>query len=292
MPDDRFFHKRLGHSEKVNSLTDFEYIVWHAYILSADDFGVMRFTSAALCADHDRLDAKPAKLIQKALERVRDVGLIQTFQHQGRPYCYQHDWQEWQRVDYPRRTINPPAPMEGLTEKTRELFAKHPGGFGRRVRGTSGDGSPNGSANVPRTVSGTVAEPFGNRSGEIPPKPLAVSRQPVAISREPLAVVPPAADRRSKHPVFKGQRLTVFDWMEEDLSRLLGRAVADALDVHAWFYELDARVVASGELVPQRDGGKWLQEQTLTECRSRGLLTEPEHKSKLTLALEKASNGW
>ncbi len=64
----------------------------------------------------------------KALERVRDVGLIQTWTHQGAAYCYACDWQEWQNVRHPRGTIEPCPPAEIMARckpKTRELFAAH-----------------------------------------------------------------------------------------------------------------------------------------------------------------------
>src|SRR4051794_12258086 len=119
MPDDRLFHKRAGHSEKVNSLTDFEELVWRCYIMSADDFGVMRFSAITLQADSDRMASKPAKAIQRALERIEAVGLVETFQHQGRSYAFQRDWQDWQRVEYPRSTVNPAPPINRLTDTTQ-----------------------------------------------------------------------------------------------------------------------------------------------------------------------------
>lgn len=178
MPDDRFIHRRLGHSEKVSQLSDFEFRVWIQYLLSADDFGVMRHGGANLQADNDALAAVAPRKVQKAIEEVIKARLLRTFDHQGRVYCYQPDWQDWQKVDYPRATLHPAPPFDGLSEKTRELFAKHPGGWGRKVRGTLG----NGSANVPQTFP----ERLGERSGEISPKPVAVSREPVASSREPV----------------------------------------------------------------------------------------------------------
>jgi uncharacterized protein YdaU (DUF1376 family) len=108
--------------------------------------------------------------------------------------------------------------------------------------------------------------------------------------RQKAAVV--RTDARSKRPIFTGQRLTVFDWMLDDLYRLLGKPVADALDVHEFFFALDARMAETSQVVPQRDGGKWLQQQALDEAQKRGLISAPEHKSKLTLALEAASSGW
>ena len=78
------------------------------------------------------------------------------------------------------------------------------------------------------------------------------------------------ADHRSKRPIFKGQRFVVFEWMLDDLSRMLG-VHANDFDLHAWFFDLDAKAVEAGIVVPQRDGGKWLQEQTQAEAIRRGL---------------------
>jgi hypothetical protein len=145
MPDDRLFHKRLGHSHKVNQLTDFEDRVWRAYVLSADDFGIMRFVAVAIQADHDYCAVKPSRVVQKALERVRDVGLIVTFEHQGHVYCAQPDWQNHQRVKFPRQTINPKPTDEILatfTPATQALFADWPG----KKSGKLPEDSPNPSA--------------------------------------------------------------------------------------------------------------------------------------------------
>lgn len=179
MPDDRFIHRRLGHSEKVNALSDFEFRVWAQYVLSSDDFGVMRFTAATLQADNDALGAKNMKAVQRALERLAILGLIRTFVHQSRTYCYQHDWQDYQKVEYPRATLHPKPPTDGMTETTAKLFARFPGGWGRKEK----DKLP--SVDRLENVPQTDPEPFGEHSGEIPREPLAVSRKPVAVSREP-----------------------------------------------------------------------------------------------------------
>jgi hypothetical protein len=130
MPDDRLFHKRLGHSQKVASLNDFEDRVWRAYILSADDFGVMRFSAVTLQADHDYLATRPIKTVMRALERVQTVALVNTFEHQNRTYCYSVEWQNYQRVKHPRQTINP-KPSDDLlaqcSHATRQLFTFWPG---------------------------------------------------------------------------------------------------------------------------------------------------------------------
>jgi uncharacterized protein YdaU (DUF1376 family) len=78
------------------------------------------------------------------------------------------------------------------------------------------------------------------------------------------------ADARSGRPIFRGQRFVVFEWMLDDLRRLLG-SHTDGFDLHAWFFDLDAQLVAESFVVPQRDGGRWLQDRTLAEAIRRGL---------------------
>ena len=134
MPDDRLFHKRLGHSEKVNALSDLEDIVWRTYIQAADDFGVMRFSALPLQDFYDRLARVPDVAVMQMLQRVVEVGLIRVFSHQGRAYCYQHDWQDFQKVRYPLASSNPRIPgdlLAACTLPTQWLHTLWPGGGGR-----------------------------------------------------------------------------------------------------------------------------------------------------------------
>lgn len=131
MPVDRFLHPRAGRSRKITLLTDLEYRVWTQYLLSADDFGVMRGTSLVLQNDNLHLANRPAKLVKRCLDVLVKSGLIKQFEHQGQPYVFQSDWQLWQKVEYPRATVNPQpsgADLEACEDSTRALFAKHPGG--------------------------------------------------------------------------------------------------------------------------------------------------------------------
>ena len=144
MPADRMIHPRLGHSAKVAGLTDFEYRVWNQYLLSADDFGVMRATAVKLQADNDALAERPARTIAKALERLIAVGLLAAFEHQGRAYVCQLDWQAWQKVTYPRATNEPKPPADliaTMDAETQKLLTKHPGGnierFQKRLENVS-----------------------------------------------------------------------------------------------------------------------------------------------------------
>lgn len=79
-----------------------------------------------------------------------------------------------------------------------------------------------------------------------------------------------APTSRSRHPVFKGQRFVVFDWMLDDLARMLGPHT-EAFDVHAWFFDLDAKAIAEGVVHEQREWWPWIQAQLLAEAKKRGL---------------------
>lgn len=113
-------------------------------------------------------------------------------------------------------------------------------------------------------VASDIAIPVANTS---PPNSVSVS-----VS-DPVPSEPKNGGRltaRSKRPIFSGQRLTVFEWMLDDLSKLLGAYFED-FDCHTWFFTLDARAVEAGMVIPQRDGGAWLQGETLLEAQRRGL---------------------
>lgn len=128
MPADRFIHPKLGHSKKVTALTDLEYRVWTQYLLSADDFGVMRCSSIALQADNDALHAKPPRVIQRCLERLIEVGLVAEFDRQGQRFICQLDWHRWQHFNLPRMTNNPAPPTAVLNrceDGTATLFYSH-----------------------------------------------------------------------------------------------------------------------------------------------------------------------
>lgn len=144
MPADRLFHPRLGHSQKVSSLSHLEARVWQTYILAADDFGVMQYSPLVIQGANDALAREPIEVIQQALDRLVSLGLVAAFTHQHNRYVFQEDWQDWQKVEYPRVSIQPRPPKEALAEcsvKTRKLFARHPGG------------SPKGSPKVSRKFS-------------------------------------------------------------------------------------------------------------------------------------------
>ncbi len=128
MPADRLFHARLGHSAKVSSLSDLAFRVWATYLLAADDFGVMRGDAVAFQAAHDALRGRPAEVVAASIERLVEVGLVEGFEHQGARYLYQRDWQDFQRVRFPGRTLHPLPAEATVSARTLYLWSAHPGG--------------------------------------------------------------------------------------------------------------------------------------------------------------------
>ena len=128
MPADRLLHARLGHSAKVARLTDLEYRVWTTYVLAADDFGVMRADAVAFQAAHDALGTRPAEEIARCVERLVEAGLVAAFEHQGARCLYQWNWQDFQRVRFPARTLHPLPESAEISARTHHLWSVHPGG--------------------------------------------------------------------------------------------------------------------------------------------------------------------
>lgn len=180
MADDRLFHKRLGHSEKVNALSAEEELVWRTYVQEADDFGVMLMSGIEIQGGHDRFRNLKPKAVQQMLDRVLTVGLVRAFEHQSRVYCYQSDWQTYQKVRYALGTINPRIPAELLRQcdlPTQWVHTLWPGAAGRG-RKLSSWTPPEGwipptwtdrSGNVPATAVETVPSTLPERSGNVPP---------------------------------------------------------------------------------------------------------------------------
>lgn len=124
--DARLLHKKGIHGERVIALGHLEFRVWVQYVLSADDYGVMRASATVLRADNLRLEREPFKRIVAAMLALEEIGLVQIFEHQGVKFWWQTDWQDFQSVRYPRDTVNPAPSAERLgdaTVRTRDLFA-------------------------------------------------------------------------------------------------------------------------------------------------------------------------
>ncbi len=89
-----------------------------------------------------------------------------------------------------------------------------------------------------------------------------------------------SVNSRSRRPIFQGQRFVIFDWMLEDLSRILGSHIDD-FDVHSWFFDIDARAVKEGLVKAKNDWWPWVQSEIVLEAGRRGL---PVGETELALS--------
>jgi len=162
----------------------------------------------------------------------------------------------------------------GASEEIRQIrsAAGVRGAESRWQNHSKRDGKIDGKS-IAKPIANTVAK--GMAPDPIPSEPSV-----------PQAPLPPTA--RSKRPVYRGNRVVVFDWQLEDLMQMLGK-YADSFKLDVWFDALDKRAVASGEVMPKRDGGRWLTQETLAEARRRGLSIAGETEGD---PYAKFSNAW
>jgi hypothetical protein len=180
----RFLHAAVGHSQKVDQLTDLAYRVWTQYLLSADDFGVMRATAVTVQAQNRTLARHTVEEIDACLEQLLAVGLVGVFPHQGERFFYQPDWQDFQRLAWPAKTLNPAIPVAlrgGCSPATLLLLTVYPGG--RRVPSKSKLLSEPQKTAVEAQPenSGSTSEVLQKYS-ETPPKVLSNNFLPEALS--------------------------------------------------------------------------------------------------------------
>jgi hypothetical protein len=276
MADYRLFYRSgIGHGERINKLSDFEFIVWAAYQLSADDFGVLRLSAVTLQADHDRLSTKSTAKIERALLAGVKIGLLATFEHQRRRYVCQLDWQDWQKVRYPSKTSNPLPPLEILQKcsaETQELFSRHvktSPQIGENVS-TKSIGITGPEVDLPHANANAHANE-NDHANALATRPFKATGQP---------------------PMALGlRRLRVWRWMLEDLIGRLGVHAA-TFDLDGWLSDLDRR--DSGVVPTGKPGWEWLQAEFTAEVKRRGLaaaMPTEERFSKNTNRLLAAVSG-
>lgn len=254
MAGERFLHPECGHSDKVNLLTDLEYRVWTVYILTADDFGVMRMSAITVQAACDALSVKPSKVIQRCLQRLVDVGLLMDFEHQKRQYLCQWDWATWQPMRFVRESMQPvppPAVLARCDASTVDRFIdRHP------LYHKSVDES------YTATTSPSGREVASAPDGEVPSEAhhaLANSKQLTANSflRERFA------EFWTHYPRKVGKDAAWKSWLKlkpsPDLLQLM-------LSVLAWQKQQDSWVKDGGQYIPHPatwlNQGRWQDEPT------------------------------
>lgn len=146
--------------------------------------------------------------------------------------------------------------------KRSKKIAGRAGGLSKaRNRQTSQQLQP--AQNIAPLESATSADVAKRSSASATATPSAIATPSATAGR-------PAALASSKHPIFTGQRLTVFEWFLSKAEQVLG-AHLEAFDIHAWFFDVDTKAAQSGLVIPSRDNGAWLESQLIAEAQKRGL---------------------
>lgn len=274
MAKGRLLSRTLGSSRRFNTLTDtaadiaeFSQLLFTLLIPNADDWG--RLAGDAYTVKLTVFPGSPRSVVdfQDALRCLHDVKLVTVYKADDDIWLQINKF-EVHQSGLNKRTdsrISPPPPeVPGSSRKFPEI----PGISASRAR-----------AEQKRTELNRTEQ---NRNEEkrrgAPPADLPSSADR-AVSSVGANGNGGGGNARSKHPVYKGQSLVVFDWMLEDLTMMLGPHT-EGFHLDEWFQQLDAEAVRSNFIVPKRDKGQWLCEQTLAEARRRGLpMWDPKNTS-------------
>lgn len=79
-----------------------------------------------------------------------------------------------------------------------------------------------------------------------------------------------AMNARSNHPIYRGRRFVVFDWMLEDIGQILGPSVTD-FGLDEFFDKLDKAAAAENVVLPRAEVWPWLQTRIVAEAQQRGM---------------------
>lgn len=236
MADTRILHKRGSHGSRVTALSHLEYRVWTQYLLSADDYGVMRASPSVLQADNPNLEREPVRRLQAAMDAVESSGLVQSFTHQGAKFWWQLDWQDFQGIRYPRDTVNPKPSQELIakaSDKTQKLFGIR-SESARKDFGKVSETSPTPAGAGGRETLTPTLTPALERSGSSEKSTRETKPQPLIDGR--------AMRAHGEHAwcYYERDGFCVPPGLHRELVGKLGTATADA-DLRAWYQ----RVVAS-----------------------------------------------
>lgn len=110
-----------------------------------------------------------------------------------------------------------------------------------------------------------ITQPLANdssASATASPSPIQQHKERVVVASAPTA--------RSKRPIYQSDRFVVFEWMLDDLGRMLGSHVDD-FDLHSFFDDLSQHSRKTGLVIPREHAWQWLQGEVLKEAQRRRL---------------------
>ena len=123
MPN-RMLKESILSSEKFNSLTWFEQSTYIRLILLADDYGRLDGRDVILKSYCYPLDDKVTRsAISKAISHMVNVGLLQKYEVNNKPYLYFPNFGKYQRLR--SKTSKYPAPLNGAQNDSCQSRDRH-----------------------------------------------------------------------------------------------------------------------------------------------------------------------
>lgn len=123
MPN-RMLKESILSSEKFNSLTWFEQSTYIRLILLADDYGRLDGRDVILKSYCYPLDDKVTRsAISKAISHMVNVGLLQKYEVNNKPYLYFPNFGKYQRLR--SKTSKYPAPLNGAQNDSCQSHDRH-----------------------------------------------------------------------------------------------------------------------------------------------------------------------
>lgn len=123
MPN-RMLKESILSSEKFNSLTWFEQSTYIRLILLADDYGRLDGRDVILKSYCYPLDDKVTRsAISKAISHMVNVGLLQKYEVNNKPYLYFPNFGKYQRLR--SKTSKYPAPLNGAQNDSCQSHERH-----------------------------------------------------------------------------------------------------------------------------------------------------------------------
>lgn len=123
MPN-RMLKESILSSEKFNSLTWFEQSTYIRLILLADDYGRLDGRDVILKSYCYPLDDKVTRsAISKAISHMVNVGLLQKYEVNNKPYLYFPNFGKYQRLR--SKTSKYPAPLNGAKNDSCQSHDRH-----------------------------------------------------------------------------------------------------------------------------------------------------------------------
>lgn len=171
--------------------------------------------------------------------------------------------------------------LDGVISKTAQLSKD------RSIAGQEGNKARWGNKPVASHIATSIAKPITNASSPDPdpdpyqdpspdPQKSAVSENKLIRKVDAVTTSTAAAQKprpingQSKRPIYRGSRLTVFEWMYDDIGQMLGPALND-FDLDLFFQKLDQSITSENIVLAKTAVWPFIQERVLAEAVHRGL---------------------